>query len=133
MKLRPVLSAFLFLSAVAPGVPAAAAGSSRTINITVYGNDPCPSGSDDEIVVCGRRPENERYRIPKELRRRAEDQPSEIPWAARVAGLEDQARAERPDSCSPVGSYGQTGSFAKMIRDWASARQQLRSSAAGIP
>ena len=133
MKLRPVLSAFLLLGAAAAGAPAEAAGSGRTLNVIVYGNDPCPHGSDDEIVVCGRRSENERYRIPKELRRKAEDRPSEVSWASRVGGLEDQARAQRPDSCSPVGSYGQTGCFAKMIRDWASARQQLRSDSSGIP
>jgi len=132
MKLRPVLSAFLFLSAVAPGVPAAAAGSSRTINITVYGNDPCPSGSDDEIVVCGRRPENERYRIPKELRHKGDD-PSEVSWSSRVAGLEDAQRSTRPDSCSPVGSWGQTGCFAQMIQQWRAARRQAQSESAGIP
>ena len=132
MTLRPAFSAILLLAAGAALSPAQAAGE-RTINVTVYGNDPCPHGSDDEIVVCGRRPEGERYRIPKELRRKAEDRPSEVSWASRVGGLEDQARAQRPDSCSPVGSYGQTGCFAKMIRDWASARQQLKSDSSGIP
>ena len=132
MKLRPVLSALLLLSAGVAGVPAEAEGE-RTINVTVYGNDPCPSGGNDEIVVCGRRPENERYRIPKELRRKDEDRPSEVSWASRVAGLEDAARPSRPDSCSPVGSYGQTGCWAKMIRQWSAERQQAKSDAAGIP
>ena len=132
MKLRPVLSALLLLSAGAAGGAAEAAGE-RTVNVTVYGNDPCPSGGDDEIVVCGRRPENERYRIPQELRRKAEDRPSEVSWASRVGTLDDEARPSRPDSCSPVGSYGQTGCWAKMMRDWGAARQQAKSDAAGIP
>src|ERR1700710_1251720 len=99
MMLRlALLSLPLLLAGMAGPADAQAA---RTVNVTVYGNDPCPHGSDDEIVVCGHRPENDRYRIPKELRRKAEDRPSEVSWASRVGGLEDQARAQRPDSCSP--------------------------------
>ena len=40
----------------------------RIINLLVYGDDPCPQSQGDEIVVCARRPEAERYRIPKKLR-----------------------------------------------------------------
>jgi hypothetical protein len=132
MMLRAVLLLAPLLLAAAAGP--ADAQAARTVNVTVYGNDPCPrGGSDDEVVVCGHRPENDRYRIPKELRRKAEDRPSEVSWASRVAGLDDAARAGRPDSCSPVGSYGQTGCWQKMVGQWSSERQQMRSQQAGIP
>src|SRR5690606_1854829 len=36
--------------------------------VFVYGDDPCPPSEGDEIVVCARLPDNDRYRIPKELR-----------------------------------------------------------------
>ena len=33
--------------------------------IIVYGTDPCPRTTRDEIIVCSRRPETERLRIPE--------------------------------------------------------------------
>ena len=36
--------------------------------LVIYGNDACPSSEGQEIVVCARKPESERYRIPSELR-----------------------------------------------------------------
>ena len=42
----------------------------RVSTLVVYGNDPCPRSKDDEIVVCARQPESERYRIPRELRKK---------------------------------------------------------------
>jgi hypothetical protein len=106
--------------------PAAAqeAPPERTITVTVYGNDPCPdtSTSSNEIVVCARRPENDRYRIPKELRNRNEPL-SETAWGSRVAGLEEESRPSMPGSCSAVGSYGQTGCRAELLRQWYAERR----------
>ncbi len=81
--------------------------------VYVYGDDPCPAASKDpdEIVICAKLPDNERYRIPKELR---DDKP--IPaqnqsWVNRTAVADDVSRraAGLPDTCSPTGSGGQTG------------------------
>ena len=33
--------------------------------IIVYGTDPCPRSTDDEVVVCARKPETERYPHPR--------------------------------------------------------------------
>lgn len=104
--------------------PAQDSPPARTTTVTVYGNDRCPdtSTSSSDIVVCARRPENERYRIPKELRGR--DAPlTERAWGSRVAGLEDASRQILPGSCSTVGSYGQTGCRQQMLRDWYAARR----------
>lgn len=131
MKRLAVLSSTLILLAGAMPAAADAAGG-RTINLIVYGNDPCPKSDGDEIVVCGRRPENERYRIPKELRKK-EDRPSEVSWASRVAGLEDAQRFTRPDSCSPVGTWGLTGCWQQMMSNWHAERRQIQSEAASIP
>jgi hypothetical protein len=96
----------------------------RTTTFTVYGNDACPDTgtSSNEIVVCARRPENERYRIPKELRGRNAPL-TERAWGSRVAGLEDASRQILPGSCSTVGSYGQTGCRQQMLREWYAARR----------
>src|SRR4028119_292566 len=81
----------------------------RTTTIVVYGGEACPKPSDEEeIVVCARRPERERYRIPKELRGKG-DPLSETAWGSRNELLEEAARGNLPGRCSTVGSYGQSG------------------------
>lgn len=95
----------------------------QIINIVVYGDDPCPKAEGDEIVVCGRRPEADRYRIPKELRVKKNDDLSEMGWGAAVASLDDAQRFTRPDSCSPFGSGGQTGCIQQMMREWFADRR----------
>jgi hypothetical protein len=126
------MAAALLGAGAAPAQPAADSPPQKVVNVTVYGSDPCPKSSDGVIVVCGRRSDNERYRIPKELRRR-EQQPSETSWATRARGLEEASRPSMPGSCSPVGSWGQTGCFQQMLRQWSAARAQARSDAASHP
>lgn len=96
-------------------------------HLTVYGTDPCPKGQGDEIVVCAREPESERYRIPKNLRAkpREESGPS-ASWASRVEGLEAAQRFTMPNGCSPVGSNGQTGCTQAMIRQWYLERRMAK-------
>lgn len=101
---------------------AAAAPAPVMRTTTVFGNDPCPASSDGEIVVCGRLPEAERYRIPQKLRKPKNERTAR-PWSEQNAILEDVARAQRPDSCSAVGSGGQTGCTQAMIRQWAAERR----------
>lgn len=109
-----------------PAVPAPAEEPVRQIHITVYGEDRCPAPRDEEeIVVCARRPEEERYRVPPALRERR-DRPAETSWVARNEALEEDARTLRPDSCSVVGSGGQTGCAAAFIRQWAAERRMRR-------
>jgi hypothetical protein len=132
LRYAMVMAAALLAAGAATAQTGDAGGGKRTVSVTVYGSDPCPRGGDGEIVVCGRRPDNERYRIPKELRKR-EQKPSETSWASRVAGLEEAGRASMPGSCSPVGSWGQSGCFQQMIRQWGAARAAARSQAANVP
>jgi hypothetical protein len=95
----------------------------RIINLTVYGDDPCPQATGEEIVVCARRPDNERYRIPKSLR--TQNRPPERSWGSRVEELEEASRGTRPNSCSPNGTYGQTGCFQERMKQWARERRAL--------
>jgi hypothetical protein len=117
----------------AQSAPIFAETPARQSTLIVYGNDPCPRATaDNEAVVCARRPEGERYRIPAPLRRRP-DRPSEVSWASRVEGLDDASRPMRPNSCSVVGSYGQSGCTQAMIRQWYAERRQQRADDAGVP
>lgn len=95
----------------------------RTTTLVVYGEDPCPQPEGDEIVVCARQPESERYRIPKPLRDKKKDELSESSWTSRAEGLDEATRFTRPDSCSTVGTGGQTGCLATMLRQWRAARR----------
>lgn len=118
----------LALLAAVPLHPAWAADPpARTVTTTVYGNDPCPKPRGDEIIVCGREPEGERYRIPKRFRSgpRVESGGS-ASWASRVAGLEDAQRFTRPNSCSAIGSGGQTGCTQAMLRQWFAERHMAK-------
>ena len=54
----------LALPALVAPTPALAQGA-RISEIIVYGTDPCPRSTDDEVVVCARKPESERFRIPE--------------------------------------------------------------------
>ena len=40
--------------------------------LLVYGDDPCPASTDDVIIVCARLPEQERFRIPPNLREQSQ-------------------------------------------------------------
>lgn len=104
----------------------------RTISIVVYGDDPCPKSTEDEIVVCARRPEEERYRIPKELRKAPEDVTARA-WGDRALALDEISRAGMPNSCSPVGSGGQTGCMEMLMRQWHAARRDMKTNASPEP
>lgn len=97
----------------------ASAQDEKIRRLVVYGKDPCPRAqSGDEIVVCARRPETERYRIPKELRdSAAADDPESTSWAARAEALEYVGRSGI-ESCSTVGPGGVGGCWNEMVRAW---------------
>ena len=122
-------AASLALLAMPAGAAAQEPPPQRTEHVVVYGNDSCPKPADEEeIVVCARRPENERFRIPKPLRDR---EPSgATSWTARSEELDEASRPSRPGSCSVVGTYGQSGCFQQMINQWFRERRAARSGAA---
>ena len=128
--LLPLLAALAFTApALAQQDDSSLAQSStppeRTSVLYTYGDEPCPEAQEGEIVVCAQRPESERYRVPQELREelKEEEAVGGGSWASKVEGYENVARASRPNSCSPVGSYGFSGCAAAALRDWFEARR----------
>ena len=91
--------------------PAEAQRSERTL--VIYGDDKCPTSNGEEIVVCVRRSENERYRIPPQFRK--SDPLYNRTWADRAEALE-YVGASGAQSCSPVGPGGASGCFKEMVR-----------------
>lgn len=92
--------------------------------VVIYGRDPCPRGGADEIVICARRPNSERYRIPRDLRDRTPARGG-TSWAARARSLETVGRTGI-QSCSTVGPGGHTGCWEQMMR---TAREEREAAA----
>lgn len=113
--------------------PAAAEAPQRTRSAIVYGDEPCPQSTDEEIVVCAREPEADRYRIPRRFRGKPKDDVASQSWGSRVATLEEASRPSRPNSCSVVGTGGQTGCTAAMLRAWFDERRATQARQADIP
>jgi len=100
-------------------------GTQRWSFLVTYGAEDCPPSQDDEIVVCARLPESERYRIPAPLREKPQSNVGGQSWASHVESYQNVARLSRPDSCSAVGSYGQSGCAAAALRQWFAVRQHI--------
>ncbi len=121
-----------------PGVPspeAAAAASAqdaaigpeddpRVNQLIIYGDDPCPPSTNDEIIVCARLPEGDRYRIPPDLRENPEA-PANQSWTSRAVEL-SYVGASGIGSCSPAGAGGSIGCFNQIV-------QQARAERANRP
>jgi hypothetical protein len=105
--------AFAFAApASAQAAPAPDSGE-RVNQLIVYGDDPCPTSRGDEITVCARKSENERFRIPAPLRESGDLQKNES-WNNKVLAYETVGSAGT-QSCSPVGAGGWTGCSNKLI------------------
>ncbi|KHK89662.1 hypothetical protein [Novosphingobium malaysiense] len=87
-------------------------GGERVNQLIVYGDDPCPASTDNEITVCARKPEAERYRIPKPLR--GIDSPKSKAWTEKVQSYETVGSFGTL-SCSPVGAGGSLGCTQQLI------------------
>ena len=101
------------LASVSPQA-ASAQASDKVNEIVVFGNDPCPRSTDDDVVVCYRVPERERYRIPERLREGGSLQ-ERTAWASKARSIERAGRTGI-QSCSPVGPAGYTGCMQEMLR-----------------
>ncbi|MDB5691275.1 MAG: hypothetical protein JWO81_338 [Alphaproteobacteria bacterium] len=122
---RILLAAAVAAAGLIPAASSAAPparGEERVNALIVYGSDPCPRGEGDDIVVCARKPESERYRIPPSLRGDPND-PANQAWGARAESLEYVGRTGI-GSCSPVGPGGFTGCFNQIVREARADRGQ---------
>lgn len=124
MTRLPLLA--LTLAGSAAALPAAAQQNTvvdgEKINqVVVYGEDQCPRGAPDEIVVCAKMPESERYRVPEMLRGNPLSPRNEA-WANKVVALERTGRFGT-DSCSPAGLGGFTGCTQALVAGAKAERQ----------
>ncbi len=127
----PLLLAILASPALAAAPPPSAAegapeaSGTKISTLVVFGDDPCPRSKDDEIVVCARQPENERYRIPKALRNKKKEEVTQS-WVERARTLDMVSQKGIPDSCSPIGTGGQTGCMRQFLDRARAEREAAR-------
>lgn len=105
----------LMLSAQAPAqnAPASQQGDEKINQLIIYGNDKCPESKGDEIVVCARMGEADRYRIPSSLRGNPNDSRNQA-MSERIKSYE-YVGASGTMSCSASGAGGFTGCGLKEI------------------
>lgn len=136
--MRRVLILSLLALAAAPAAaqdakPGARSGTPQRIrNLMLREGEKCPEAQGDEIVVCGRLDPEEQYRIPKEFR----DVPvvaGNQSWTNRAQTMMEVNRVGLPNSCSPVGTGGQTGCNQQLIDQWFEWRRAQRAEGAGVP
>ncbi|MDP1026125.1 hypothetical protein Q5H91_02785 [Sphingomonas sp. KR1UV-12] len=105
----------------------------RVRSVTLTGEQQCPKSEGDEIVVCSRN--DEPYRIPKALRN---DGPIPVPsqsWVNRVADIDQAGRVAGglPNTCSPIGTGGQTGCSIMAAKQWAAERRAQKRAEESVP
>jgi hypothetical protein len=97
---------------------AATAGASaepKVSQLVIYGDDTCPVGDAETIIVCHKLPERERFRIPENLRSDPND-PANQAWATRASELQYAGRSGI-GSCSTTGPGGMVGCFNQIVRE----------------
>jgi hypothetical protein len=118
-----VLAAAALLAAAPAAAQQPRSADVRINQLIVYGADPCPKSTEEEITVCARRPEDDRFRIPENLRGNRND-PTNRTWADKAIELSYVGRTGI-GSCTPVGPGGQIGCFNQLI-DQARAEYEAR-------
>jgi hypothetical protein len=100
----------------------------RIRSVTLTANEKCPPSTANEVVVCNTINPNDQFRVPKELRR-----PPEVParnqsWVNRAQNVDQVSRTAGglPNTCSAVGSGGQTGCSQMNARNWYLERQAMK-------
>ncbi|QDX25501.1 hypothetical protein FPZ54_05325 [Sphingomonas suaedae] len=110
-----------------PGAPP-----TRVRSVLLYGDDTCPKAEGpDEVVVCAKAGESP-YRIPKSLRK-TEPGPGGTSWVRRAELVDEVNRQVLPGSCSPIGSYGQSGCTIRMLQQWKAEQRAKKEEEAAIP
>ncbi|WP_404339492.1 hypothetical protein AB2M62_08835 [Sphingomonas sp. MMS12-HWE2-04] len=131
---RTLIAAMLLASpAIAQDKQKADGPPKRIRSVLLYNDEQCPKSADpEEIVVCANAGDSP-YRIPKQFRNQPDESAGAQAWTNRVETVEQVNRAGLPNSCSPVGSGGQTGCTRQMLQQWAQDRVNRKAKEAQIP
>jgi len=100
----------------------------RIRSVTLVGDEKCPPSTATEVVVCKTIDPNDQYRVPKELRRPPEVPAQNQSWVNRAQQQDETGRVAGglPNTCSAVGTGGQTGCAQMNARQWYLERQAIK-------
>ena len=101
----------------------------RIRDVTLTPGQRCPKETADEVVVCHTL--DNPYRIPKALRDDGPVPAANQSWAARTQTVDQVGRVAGglPDTCSAVGTGGQSGCAMLTNQQWAAEQRARRASA----
>jgi hypothetical protein len=117
-----IAPAALAVLAAGGACPAAAQGVNEKINMVIaYDASECPKAQPGEVVVCEILVEEERFRIPKNLR--YSDSPDNRARARQVEEIKYVGDFGTM-SCSPAGAGGFTGCNQKFVEAWGKDRDE---------
>ncbi|UYY78357.1 hypothetical protein [Sphingomonas sp. R1] len=105
----------------------------RVRSILLYGEESCPKPANpDEIVVCSSAGDSP-YRIPKRFRDQPKQDAPSTSWTRRMEVVEEVNSRGMPNSCSAVGTGGQTGCTRKMLQQWYQEKLDKETQASRVP
>lgn len=114
--------AALAVLAAATASPAAAQSANEKINMVIaYDESECPVAQPGEVVVCEILVQEDRYRIPSNLR--YSDSPANKSLARQVDQIKYVGDFGAM-SCNPAGAGGFTGCTQKFVEAWAADRKE---------
>jgi hypothetical protein len=117
-------AAVLTASLASAPVGAQGPAGERVNMVIAYNEGECPVAQPGEIVVCEILVEEERYRIPSNLR--FSDNPANTSRAARIDSIK-YAGDFGAMSCSPAGAGGFTGCTQKFVEAWGKDKSEAES------
>ena len=102
----------------------------RIRDVTLTGSQRCPQSTSTDVVVCHRL--DNPYRIPKALRDDGPIPAANQSWVARTQSVDQVGRVAGglPDTCSAVGTGGQSGCSLQVNQQWAAEQRAKRADAA---
>jgi hypothetical protein len=112
--------------------PARAQQADRIIDI--YGTDRCPASNGQQIVVCHRHPETERFRIPKDLRdQEREPQAAGGNIGAVTAVNTTGGTGVQINSCNAIGAGVNAGCTKQGLDAWKAEQRAKKKQEEGVP
>ena len=134
-----LIAGLIALPGIAPaqtgaGVQAETGGAPQRIrSVTLKAGEKCPASTDSDIVVCSTL--DQPYRIPKQFRDDTPVAAKNQSWVNRTATMDQVGRVAGglPDTCSPVGTGGQSGCALATNQAWAAERRAQQGAATRVP
>jgi len=105
----------------------------RIRSVTLGAGQKCPPNTSTEIIVCSTL--EQPYRIPKQFRDSGPVPAQNQSWVNRAATADEVSRVAGglPDTCSPIGTGGQSGCSLMTNRQWAAERRAQQADASQVP